>query len=118
MGVANLTCTTNGAPDGATACILASLGVGGVVGFGAGTVLAGPWMAGRRGLDYRRVRTRTWIALSAGVVLSAVSLGVLSPVLVLGVPLMAATAARKTEGLSVAPLLSSEVQGLALSGRF
>jgi hypothetical protein len=113
-----MVCSTNGQPDGAMACVLTSIGIGGVLGFGTGTLLAGPWMAGRRGLDHRLVRRRTLIGLGAGLVLTAASLGPLSPVVLIGVPIMAATAAGKPERLSVAPLLSSEMQGVALSGRF
>jgi hypothetical protein len=118
IGVANLVCSTNGHSDGAMGCIFASATIGGALGFGTGTLLAGPWMAGRRGLDHRLVRRRTWIALGAGFVLTAATLGAASPAVLIGVPLVAALAARKPERLSVAPLVSSEVKGLALSGHF
>lgn len=118
IGVANLVCSTNGQPDGATGCVLTSAAIGGGLGFAGGTLLAGPWMAKRRGLDHGLVRRRTLIAVGAGVALTAVSFGVLSPVALIGVPVVAGLAARPSARLSVAPLLGSQVKGLALSGHF
>lgn len=123
LGVAQGICYAGDQPDGAWGCTLASTTIGATSGYIAGSLLAAPWVAGRRGLDDARVRRRSLIVMGAGLAVCAAllptGLGLaLTPALLVAVPIGAASAAGKLQELSVAPILSGEVQGLALSARF